>query len=122
MNKYYAKLGLKAGLEIHQQLDTGKLFSRTPSLLRKDKPDYEIVRRLHRVAGESGEVDVAVEHEASLDKEFVYQGYDDSISLVELDEAPPQEMDSEALKECLKIALLIADLIAIRQRKFLKYC
>ena len=99
-------MGLKAGLEIHQQLDTGKLFSRTPSLLRNDEPDYEVSRKLHRVAGESGEVDVAVEHEAILDKEFIYQGYNDTISLVELDEAPPQEIDVNALNEAIKIALL----------------
>ena len=41
-----------AGLEIHQQLDTGKLFSRTPSFLRNEEPDYEIKRKLHKVAGE----------------------------------------------------------------------
>ena len=103
----YTKLGLKAGLEIHQQLDTGKLFSRTPSLLRNDEPDYEIRRRLHRVAGEGGEVDIAVEHEASLGKEFIYQGYNDTISLVELDESPPQEIDSNALNEAIKIALIL---------------
>ena len=103
----YAKLGLKAGLEIHQQLDSGKLFSRTPSLLRSEEPDYVIRRKLHRVAGESGEVDVAVEHEASLDKEFIYQGYNDTISLVELDEEPPQEIDSDALNEAIKITLLL---------------
>ena len=56
----YTKLKLKAGLEIHQQLDTDKLFSHTPSLLRKDEPDYEIKRKLHAIAGESGDVDVAV--------------------------------------------------------------
>ncbi|MAG26591.1 Glu-tRNA(Gln) amidotransferase GatDE subunit E [Candidatus Pacearchaeota archaeon] len=103
----YSKVGLKAGLEIHQQLDTGKLFSRTPSLLRTDKADYTIKRKLHAVAGETGEVDVAVEHEASLNKEFVYEGYDDTISLVELDEAPPQEIDSDALEEAIKICLLL---------------
>lgn len=103
----YSKTGLKAGLEIHQQIDTGKLFSRTPSFLRNDEPDYEIRRKLHKVAGETGEVDIAVEYEASLDKEFVYQGYNNSISLVELDESPPQEIDHNALDECLKIALLL---------------
>ncbi len=103
----YSKIGLKAGLEIHQQLDTGKLFSRTPSLLRSDNPDYEIMRKLHKVAGESGEIDVAVEHEASLDKEFIYQGYNDTISLVELDEEPPREIDSEALEVALQICLLL---------------
>ena len=57
--KDYKKIGLKAGLEIHQQLDTGKLFSNSPSYLRSDKPDYVISRRLHAVAGESGKVDIA---------------------------------------------------------------
>ncbi|MAG37920.1 hypothetical protein CMI45_00840 [Candidatus Pacearchaeota archaeon] len=103
----YSKIGLKAGLEIHQQLDTGKLFSRTPSLLRSDKPDYVVSRRLHAVAGEEGEIDSAVEHEAALDKEFIYEGYDDTISLVELDESPPQSLDQDALEETIKIALLL---------------
>ncbi len=103
----YVKIGLKAGLEIHQQLDTGKLFSRTPSYLRKDLPHYTIKRRLHKVAGETGEVDTAVEYEAALKREFIYEGYNDTISLVELDESPPQEIDAEALDEALKIAELL---------------
>jgi Glu-tRNA(Gln) amidotransferase subunit E-like FAD-binding protein len=103
----YSKTGLKSGLEIHQQLDTGKLFSRTPSYLRKDKPDYIVRRKLHAVAGEGGEVDSAVKHEAGLDKEFFYEGYNDTISLVELDESPPQEIDSEALDIALQICLLL---------------
>lgn len=103
----YVKVGLKAGLEIHQQLDTGKLFSRTPSYLRKDEPHFFIKRKLHKVAGETGEVDTAVEYEASLKKEFVYEGYNDTISLVELDESPPQKIDSDALDEALKIATLL---------------
>ena len=40
MEHDYKKLGFKAGIEVHQQLDTGKLFSRTPSLLRKDELDF----------------------------------------------------------------------------------
>jgi len=100
-------IGFKAGLEIHQQLDTGKLFSRTPSFLRKNEPHYKISRRLHKVAGETGEVDAAVEYEASLKKKFIYEGYNDTISLVELDESPPRKIDGEALEETLKIALLL---------------
>jgi Glu-tRNA(Gln) amidotransferase subunit E-like FAD-binding protein len=103
----YSKLGMKAGLEIHQQIDSGKLFSRTPSLLRSDEPHYEIRRKLHRVAGESGDVDVAVEYEAGMGKEFAYQGWNDTISLVELDESPPQMIEMSALEEALKIALLL---------------
>ena len=81
----YSKLKFKAGLEIHQQLDTRKLFCNCPSLLRKDEPDFVVMRKLHAVAGESGEIDVAALYQKSLDKEFEYQGYD-STCLVELDE------------------------------------
>ena len=40
----YQKLGFKSGLEIHQQLDSHKLYCNCPSLLRKDEPDFEIKR------------------------------------------------------------------------------
>jgi glutamyl-tRNA(Gln) amidotransferase subunit E len=101
----YAKVGLKAGLEIHQQLETAeKLFSHAPSYLRNEKPDYVIQRKLHKVAGESGKVDAAVAHEAEQDREFHYEGYNDTVSLVELDEEPPYTVNQEALEECLKVA------------------
>jgi Glu-tRNA(Gln) amidotransferase subunit E-like FAD-binding protein len=102
----YNKLGLKCGLEIHQQLDTSKLFCSCPSLLRKDEPDFEIRRKLHAVAGERGEIDKAAEHEASLSKDFIYQGYD-TTCLVELDEEPPHEMNKDSLKIVLQIAILL---------------
>ena len=98
---------LKSGLEIHQQLDTGKLFCDCPSILRQDKPDYEVERKLHVVAGESGEVDEAVLFEAAKGKKFVYQGYYDTCCLVELDEEPPHQINPEALKISLQIALLL---------------
>ncbi len=102
----YQKLKFKAGLEIHQQLDTHKLFCSCPSVLRKDEPEFEIKRKLHAVAGESGEIDVAAQHEASKDKEFIYQGYD-TTCLVELDEEPPHQINQEALDIALQIALLL---------------
>ncbi len=103
----YEKLGFKAGLEIHQQLDTPKLFSGAPSFLRKDEPDYVVKRNLHAVAGESGEVDSAVSYESNLKKDFYYEGYKDSITLIELDEEPPKEINQEALDVALQIALLL---------------
>ena len=102
----YEKIGFKCGLEIHQQLDTNKLFCNCLSLLRKDEPDFFIKRKLHAVAGESGKVDIAAEHEMGKDKEFVYQGYD-TTCLVELDEEPPHEINRGALKIALQISLLL---------------
>jgi glutamyl-tRNA(Gln) amidotransferase subunit E len=101
----YSKIGFKAGLEIHQQLDTGKLFCNCPGYLRTDEPHFIVKRKLHKVAGETGEVDVAVQHESAIDREFIYQGYNDSTCLVELDEEPPKMINSNALDEALKIAL-----------------
>ena len=59
----YKKVGLKCGLEIHQQLDTHKLFCSCPSVLRDDAPDLEVRRKLKALAGETGKVDVAAKSE-----------------------------------------------------------
>lgn len=102
----YKKIGLKSGLEIHQQLDTHKLFCKCPSILRNDKPEYEIKRTLNPVVGETGEVDVAVTHEKMQNKKFIYQVYDTNC-LVEIDEEPPHTMNSEALRIALQISHLL---------------
>jgi len=103
----YQKIGFKAGLEIHQQLEGGKLFCKCPGYLRSDEPDFFVKRRLHAIAGESGEIDIAVAHEAAIDREFVYQGYNDTTCLIELDEEPPRLINQDALDEVIKIALLL---------------
>jgi len=104
----YSKLGLKIGLEIHQQLGSDrKLFCHCPPFLRSDEPDFTIKRKLHAIAGESGEVDIAAKYQAALDKEFIYQGYNDTVCLLELDECPPYEIDPISLKITLQIALLL---------------
>lgn len=111
----YSKLGFKSGLEIHQQLDTKKLFCNCFSVLRQDEPEFIVRRKLHAIAGESGEIDVAVKHETEKNKEFVYQGYD-SVCLVELDEEPPHEINKEALKIVLQISILLnAKILPITQ-------
>ena len=112
----YKEIGFKSGLEIHQQLNTSKLFCNCPSVLRSDEPDFTVKRKLHAIAGESGEIDVAAKYQASLDKEFIYQGYNDTTCLVELDEEPPHELNPEALKIALQIAILLnAKIIPITQ-------
>lgn len=97
---------MKSGLEIHQQLDTHKLFCNCPSVLRNDKPEFEVNRKLHAVAGEAGEIDIAAKFEAEKEKEFTYQGYD-TTCLVELDEEPPHLINQEALQIAIHIALLL---------------
>ena len=89
-----SRLGFMCGLEIHQQLNTGKLHSRMPSTL------YEMgieeipsewkreARRLRAAEGEGGKVDVAARFEARRNRSFVYVQSPNS-GLIELDEAPP---------------------------------
>ena len=103
----YKKLGFKAGLEIHQQLETNKLFCSCPSMLRDETPDIKFKRKLIAVSGESGKLDVAAKHEMSKQKEFCYQGYSDSNCLVEFDEEPPHGVNQDALEIVLQVAKLL---------------
>ncbi len=101
----YKELGLKAGLECHQQLETGKLFSRYPSIL-SDKTHYSFTRKLRPTASETGEMDKAALEAFEKNLEYKYLGNYDSAGLVEADEEPPSPVDKEALKTILKIALM----------------
>ncbi|MFB6204629.1 MAG: Glu-tRNA(Gln) amidotransferase subunit GatE [Candidatus Nanohaloarchaea archaeon] len=107
-DKDYEELGFRCGIEIHQQLDTEtKLFCECPVDLEDENPDAEVERYLRAVAGETGEKDVAAEYEARKSKRFVYKYYSRNNCLVELDEEPPHEMDSEALNTALTFARMV---------------
>lgn len=103
----FKKIGLKVGLEIHQQLDTHKLFCECPSILREDVPHFVIKRKLRAVAGELGEIDIAAKAEEIREKIFCYEGYYDTTCLVEIDEEPPHYINREALEIALQVALLL---------------
>jgi glutamyl-tRNA(Gln) amidotransferase subunit E len=103
----YNKLGLKCGVEIHQQLDTKKLFCNCPCEIREDAPDVIIRRRLRAVAGEMGGIDPAALHEFLRGREFVYEGYTSSNCLVELDDEPPHPLNKDALSVALEVSLLL---------------
>jgi len=104
----YKKIGLKVGLEIHQQLNTKrKLFCHCPTVIRDDEPDGEIVRVLRPSQSEMGEIDRAALIEARKGKKFIYQYYNDTTCLVELDEEPPHLPSEEAVEVALEVALLM---------------
>lgn len=103
----YEKIGLKVGLEIHQRLESHKLFCNCPSIMRDDKPDIIIKRRLRAVAGEAGDVDVAAKFEMEKGLQFIYEGYSDTTCNVEFDEQPPNPLNLDALNIALQIALLL---------------
>lgn len=103
----YQKLGLMCGIEIHQQLDTKKLFCGCPSQVREDAPHKTLLRKIRAVAGEMGGVDPAALHELLKDREFVYEFYQDTNCLVELDDEPPHPLNKEALMITLEVTLLL---------------
>jgi Glu-tRNA(Gln) amidotransferase subunit E-like FAD-binding protein len=103
----YSKIGFKCGLEIHGQLDVGKLFCECPAILRKDKPDFTVCRKLRAMAGETGKIDKAAAHAQAKGLNYIYEGYDDTTCLVELDEEPPHVINQKALDTALTIAHLL---------------
>jgi len=103
----YEKLGFKCGIEIHQQLDTHKLFCSCPSVIREEGPDLIVERRMRAVAGELGEVDPAALHEFLRNRRLFYEAYKDTTCLIELDEEPPKPLNEKALEIALTVALLL---------------
>jgi len=103
----YKKVGLKCGVEIHQQLDTHKLFCDCPSVLRTDEPDIIVKRRLNAVAGEEGKIDIAAAYEQEKSKTLIYEGYSDSTCQIEFDSEPPKMINPEALETAIQISLLL---------------
>ncbi|WP_423792558.1 Glu-tRNA(Gln) amidotransferase subunit GatE [Methanocaldococcus indicus] len=107
MDLNYKELGLKVGLEIHQQLNTKrKLFCHCPTKLCDDV-EKEVFRILKPTLSEMGEIDRAALLELRKGKKFLYQYSSKSACLVELDEEPPHLPSEEALRVALEVALLM---------------
>src|SRR5881396_1982319 len=102
----YRTVGLKVGLEIHQQLATHKLFCEDTSGLVDVPGGQRFRRRLRPTQSELGEVDAAAIEEAKRRLTFVYETTPNSC-LVEADEEPPHPPNPEALDIALEIALLL---------------
>ena len=106
------QLGFMCGIEVHQQLATGKLHSRQPSELfdvtietvPADWPRY--ARKLRLASGEGGKVDVAARFEKRRNRSFVYIQSPNS-GLIELDESPPLSHDSDALDVALTVSAML---------------
>jgi glutamyl-tRNA(Gln) amidotransferase subunit E len=104
----YEALGLVAGLEIHQQLDTAtKLFCDCPTEIRDpEAADHAFTRYLHPTKSELGEIDDAALEESMVDREFEYLAYD-TTCLVEADDEPPHRVDREAMATAMEISQLL---------------
>ncbi len=101
----YRSLGLKVGIEIHQQLNTGKLFCECRSEF-SDEHHKEFCRRLRPTQSEMGEIDRAALEQAERKLYFRYQTVPCSC-LVEADEEPPHQANPRAVEASLEMAKLL---------------
>jgi len=97
-------IGLKVGLEIHQQLDTKKKLFCDCTPIEEDEFSRKFSRRLRAAKSELGKIDPAALFESTKSKTIVYYANPKSSCLVEEDEEPPHALDIDAKN----IALLIS--------------
>ena len=98
------QIGMKVGLEVHQQLATKKKLFCNCTPMGSDEYASKFVRKLRLSKSELGEYDPAALFERTKSKRIVYYANPESSCLVEKDDEPPHPIDSDAKK----IALLIA--------------
>ena len=104
----YAKVGLKCGLEIHQQLNVGsKLFCSCPPELFKEDPEITFLRRLRPTQSELGQVDPAAYFEFQKGVKILYEANRKTACLVEMDEEPPHPINLDAVKVVLTASLMM---------------
>jgi glutamyl-tRNA(Gln) amidotransferase subunit E len=96
--------GLRIGIEVHQRLNTGKLFCQCPHAYAKGTPQRRMSREFHLSLSELGKIDIAASREAEKGKSVGYGYYDGSCCLVDADEEPPHRMNRKALAYALGMA------------------
>tara|TARA_B100000929_G_scaffold287108_1_gene273254 strand:- start:307 stop:2217 length:1911 start_codon:yes stop_codon:yes gene_type:complete len=90
------EVGLKVGLEIHQQLDTGKKLFCGCRTVEDDEYTSKFSRKLRATKSELGKIDPAALFEDTKSKTIVYYANSNSSCLVEKDEEPPHDLDHNA--------------------------
>lgn len=97
MSEFFIEnIGLKVGLEIHQQLSTNKKLFCSCVPLESDEYTIKFQRKLRAVKSELGEYDPAALFESSKSKTIMYYANPESSCLVEQDEEPPHNLDDDA--------------------------
>ncbi len=128
------KIGLKVGLEFHQQIHApypgtkdplaqkhgSKLFCPCPSFIREDDADIIVYRQLRAVSGETGEVDIAAKFEQMKRSMIKYEAYSDTTCLVELDEEPIFPINKDALFKALAISKHVFNLTLVKEIQVLR--
>jgi glutamyl-tRNA(Gln) amidotransferase subunit E len=104
----YAAIGLRSGLEIHQQLLTEKkIFCRCPAGRYSKEYDSEILRHMRPTLSELGEYDGTALMEFKTKKEIIYRINRNSVCTYEMDDTPPFMLNDQALDIALEVAMML---------------
>jgi len=119
----YKEVGLKVGLEIHQQLKSPrKLFCYCEPKLIDKEPDITVIRFLRPTLSETGEIDPTIEKEFKKGRKIIYQMYRE-LCLYEIDEKPPENVDKYSLITALLLAKIfhmdVPDILFVSRKQYL---
>jgi glutamyl-tRNA(Gln) amidotransferase subunit E len=120
----YRKIGLRVGLEVHQQLDTRrKLFCHCPAGVYTASHDGAVLRHMRPTLSELGEYDGTALMEFKTKKNVVYLLHKSNVCTYEMDDTPPFPVNQEALdiaiEQCLMLGCDIVDEVHIARKQYL---
>lgn len=104
----YSAIGLKCGLEVHQQLLTRtKLFCRCPAGRYSSDYDAEILRHMRPTLSEMGEYDGTALMEKKTRKNIIYRLHHATVCTYEFDDTPPFPIDEDSIDIALQLSILL---------------
>jgi glutamyl-tRNA(Gln) amidotransferase subunit E len=120
----YKEIGLRVGLEVHQQLLTErKMFCKCPAGLYTRTHDGAVLRHMRPTLSELGEYDGTALMEFKTRKNIVYLLHESNVCTYELDDSPPFLVNPQALdiavEQCLMMDCDVVDEVHIARKQYL---
>jgi len=120
----YSEIGLRVGLEVHQQLLTErKMFCKCPAGLYTQTHDGAVLRHMRPTLSELGEYDGTALMEFKTRKNIVYLLHESNVCTYEMDDSPPFLVNPQAIDIAIELCLMmdcdIVDEVHIARKQYL---